>query len=104
MKFMTRVTIPNEAGNALCSDKEMNAKMESVMSDVRPETVYFGVENGQRTIYCIVNVDAGHELPRIAEPFWLALKANVEFIPVMNQEEFKKAQVHIESASKKYNK
>ena len=103
MRFLTRVTLPNEAGNALCRDKEMNRKMETVMSDVHPESVYFGIENGQRTLYCVVNVEGSHELPRISEPFMLGLKANVEFIPVMNQEDFKKAATHIEAAARRYN-
>jgi hypothetical protein len=103
MRFITRVTLPLEAGNSLCRDKEMNRKFETLLSDVRPETVYFGIEGGQRTIFAIVNVEGSHELPRIAEPFWLGFKANVDFIPVMNQEEFKKAQGSIESAVRKYN-
>jgi hypothetical protein len=77
--------------------------METILSEVRPETVYFGVENGQRTLFCVVNVEHSHELPRIAEPFWLGVQANVDFIPVMNQEEFKKAATHVESAVRKIN-
>ena len=100
MRFLVRSTLTNAAGNQLCTDKEMGAKMEAILSEVRPETVHFGIENGQRTIYCIVNVDGSHELPRIAEPFWLGLKASVEFIPVMNQDEFKKDSTFIEKDRK----
>ena len=103
MRFLARITMPNEPGNAFVRDKEMNRKMETVMSDIRPEAVYFGVENGQRTMFALVNVESGHDLPRISEPLWLGLKANVDFIPVMTQEEFKKATTHIESAARKYN-
>lgn len=103
MRFLAKACIPIDSGNTLCRDKELNRKMETVLSDVRPESVYFGVENGQRAIFCIVNVEGGHELSRIAEPFWLGFKADVTFTPVMNQEDFKKAASHIESAARKYN-
>ena len=103
MRFLAQATIPNESGNAFCVDKEMNRKMEAILSEVRPEQVYFGIENGQRCLFCIVNVDGGHDLPRIAEPLWLGLKADVKFTPVMNTEEFKKATSTIESAGKRFN-
>ena len=103
MRFIARVTLPIQQGNQFCRDKEMNRKMETILSEVRPETVYFGVENGQRTLFAIVTCEHSHELPRLAEPFWLGLQANVDFIPVMNQDEFKKASGTIESAVRKIN-
>jgi hypothetical protein len=103
MRFIARVTLPIEAGNRLCRDKELNKKFETILSDVRPEHVYFGIENGQRTLFCVVNVEGSHELPRVAEPFWLGCQANVDFIPVMNQDEFRKAQNSIETAARKFN-
>ena len=103
MRFIARVTLPVQAGNQFCRDKEMNRKMETILSEVRPETVYFGVENGQRTLFCVVNVEQSHDLPRVSEPFWLGLQANVDFIPVMNQEEFKKAASVVESSVRKIN-
>lgn len=102
MRFLAKVTLPVEAGNRLCRDREMNAKFETLLSDVRPESIYFGIESGQRTLFCIVNVDSGQDLPRIAEPFWLGFEASVEFTPVMTQDEFKKAGPAIESAARKY--
>jgi hypothetical protein len=103
MKFLAKVTLSTEAGNALCRDKDMHRKMDAIMSDVRPESVYFGADSGNRTMFCIVNVDNGHDLPRVAEPFWLGLNATVDFTPVLTAEEFKKAGTVIESAVKKYN-
>ncbi len=103
MRFLTQVTLPNAAGNQFCTDKEFNHKMEAILSEVRPESVYFGIKNGQRSLFCIVNVENSYELPRIAEPFWLALKADVDFTPVMNQDDFKKASSYIESAARKFN-
>jgi len=102
MKFIVRATIPNESGNSMLKSPEFSKTMENVMGDVRPETVYFGIENGKRTIFLVVNVKEGSDLPSIAEPLWMSLKANVEFIPVMDQGEFAKAQSHIDRSAKKY--
>lgn len=102
MKFLVRATLEVEAGNALVRDKEMNHKMEALMSEVRAESVYFGIEKGQRTIYCVLNAENSYEIARIAEPFWLALRANVDFIPVMSQDDFKKASSYIENAARKF--
>jgi hypothetical protein len=43
-----------------------------------------------------------HEIPRVAEPFWLALRANVEIIPEMAQDDFAQAAPVIEQAAAKY--
>jgi len=103
MRFITRVTISNETGNLLCRDKDFGKKLETILGDVRPEHVYFCVENGKRTLYAVVNVEGAHELPRVAEPFWLGLRADVEFTPAMTREDFTKATTHIEAAARKYN-
>jgi hypothetical protein len=41
-------------------------------------------------------------VPRIAEPLWLALKADVEFIPAMDQSDLGAAASHIQRAAQTY--
>ena len=101
MHFLVKTTIPVEAGNALVRDPNFGKRMEELLGDIKPEAVYFAVEGGQRTIYFVVNID-GPRIPAVGEPLWLSLKANVEFIPIMTQEEFAKAAKHVEQAVKKY--
>jgi hypothetical protein len=91
-----------DAGNALVRDPNFGQRVQDMLGDIRPEAVYFAVADGQRTVYAVVNFEGTHELPRIAEPFWLALKATVEFIPVMTQDDFAQAAPLIEQAAKKY--
>ena len=102
MRFIVRATVPIEAGNDLVRDPNMAKRFETILGDVKPEAAYFGVESGQRTLYMVVNVQDASELPRIAEPFWLSLEADVDFIPVMTQEDFAKAATHIQAAASKY--
>ena len=102
MRFLVRATIPMDAGNALVHDPNFGKRMEDILSDIKPEATYFCAEGGQRTLYCVVNIDDISRLPAIAEPLWLSLKASVDFIPALTQEDFAKAAPSIEQAAKKY--
>ena len=102
MHFLVRATMPVETGNALVRNPEFGKTMQSVLADLKPEATYYCLDRGQRTLYLILNVNDSHEIPRIVEPLWLSMKADVEFIPAMNQAEFNKAAPFIEAAVKKY--
>ena len=102
MRFLVKATIPVEAGNALVSDPNFGKRMDSIITDIKPEAVYFAIEGGQRTAYFVVNVQDISQAPAIAEPLWLSLKANVEFIPAMDQADMVKAAPAIARAAQKY--
>ena len=102
MLFLVRATIPVEAGNELVRDPDFGKRMQDILSTIKPKTVYFAVEAGQRTMYLVIDGVEGTRIPAIAEPLWLSLKAQVEFIPAMSSEEFAKATRYIEQAVKKF--
>lgn len=102
MRFLVKATIPVEAGNALIRDPNWGQRIQGIIGDMQPETVYFAPSNGQRAVYMIVNLEGAHEIPRIAEPLWLAFNAAIEFVPVMTQEDFGQAAQFIDQAGKKY--
>ena len=102
MKFLVKATIPVEAGNALVKDPNMKTRMDTVMGDIRPETAYFTVEDGQRTLYLFVNVDKPEDMARIAEPLWLSWKANVTFLPAFTPEDMEQAMGVVAEIAKKY--
>ena len=102
MRFLVRATIPVEAGNALVRDPNFGKVMEDILSDLKPEAVYYCVEHGQRTIYFVLNVEETHQISAIAEPLWLSLKANIEAMPAMNQDEFTRALLGISRAVERY--
>jgi hypothetical protein len=85
-----RATIPVLAGNEMVKGN-MEATLNKIMEDVRPKEAYFAIENGQRTIYFIVDVEKASDMPRLAEPLWLALEADVEVIPTMSASDFGEA-------------
>lgn len=92
MLFIVKATIPNDAGNDMVrSGPGMKELIDKVMGDVRPESAYFAIADGQRTVFMIVNIDKPEEMVRIAEPLWLGVEADVDVYPAMSAEDFEKA-------------
>ena len=102
MKFLVKAIIPVEAGNPMVKDPNFQARMETVMGDIRPEAAYFTIDNGQRTGYFFVNVDNADDMARIADPMWLAWKANVTFLPAFTPEDMEQMMGVMEEIVKKY--
>jgi hypothetical protein len=91
MRFLLRAELDMAKGNAAFADGTLPHKMHAILEAIKPEAVYFGLGNGNRTMYAIVNFDNASEMPGIAEPLWLAFDAKVETIPVMTREDLGKA-------------
>ena len=50
----------------------------------------------------MANMTDAAQIPQIAEPFFLWLNANVDFMPVMTSQDLSKAAYIIESVARKY--
>jgi hypothetical protein len=68
----------------------------------KAEAAYFTTVCGNRGGYIIVNMDDASQIPAIAEPVFMWLKAEIEFYPVMTPEDLGKAGPAIEAANKKW--
>ena len=102
MRMLMKVSVPVEAGNATIKDGSLVRNLQSILADLEPEAAYFTADNGVRTGFIVVNIDDPSQLPAVAEPFFLAFNARVEFIPAMTAEDLGKAGPAIEDAVKKY--
>jgi|SRR5580698_4620779 hypothetical protein len=102
MRFLMKMEIPVDAGNAAISDPGFGQKIQSALKEVGAEAAYFASMEGQRGAYIIVNMKDASQIPAIAEPFFLWLNAKVEFIPVMIAEDLVKAAPSIAAAVKKW--
>ena len=96
MKFLVEVRIPTESGNKGIMDGTLMQQMQSYLGEVKPETVYFALAHGKRTVYMVVNIPAAEKMVEIAEPLWLDWNAEVYATPVMDQAAFEKAGAGIE--------
>jgi len=102
MRYLIRFRVPNESGNASLRDPQFGERMRQLLSDLGAETAYFTAVNGQRGGYIVVNFDDASKIPAMAEPLFLWLNADVEFIPVMLPEDLAKAGGDIAAAMKKW--
>jgi hypothetical protein len=104
MKYILKVRIPTESGNLRIKDPQFGAKMKDVLAEVKAEAAYFGTICGTRGAYVVVNLDDASQMTAIAEPFFLWLGADVDFIPVMTLDDLGKGAGSIEAAVKKWGK
>jgi hypothetical protein len=102
MRFMLKVNIPVETGNAAAKAGKLGPTIQAILSELKPEAAYFTDNNGQRTGYVFFDMQDASQIPAVAEPWFLAFKAAIEFHPVMVPEDLAKAAPAIEKAVKKY--
>jgi hypothetical protein len=101
MRFLVKISIPVEAGNAMAK-KDGFKTIGKILEQQKPEAAYFFAEHGNRTGILIVNMTDASEVPALAEPWFLALNASIEATPVMLPEDLRKAGPAIEQAVKSY--
>ena len=102
MRFLVKVNIPVEPGNAAAKAGKLGATIQSILAEQKPEAAYFTDDNGQRTALIFLEMKDASQIPAIAEPWFLAFNARIEFHPVMIPEDLAKAGSAIEQAVKKY--
>jgi hypothetical protein len=102
MRFLLKVNIPVESGNAAAKAGKLGATIQSILADTKPEAVYFTDNNGQRTAFIFLDMQDASQIPAIVEPWLLAFNASVEFHPVMTPDDLARAGAAIENAVKKY--
>lgn len=91
MRMMLRWTVPVQKGNEMIEDGSMQALTEKLTKQLKPEAAYYMAYNGKRSGTMYFNMKDSVDIPRIAEVLFLGADAEVEFIPVMNGDDLKKA-------------
>ena len=102
MRFMLKVNIPVESGNAAAKAGTLGSTIQSILEEQKPEAAYFTDDRGQRTGFLFLQMQDASQIPAIAEPWFLAFNASLEFHPVMIPADLAKASNAIEKAVKKY--
>ncbi len=90
MRTLLRVSVPVEAGNKAFREGTLQKIFMEALDRLKPEAAYFLPECGVRTAIMFINLKDTSDMPAIAEPFFEALNARVEFLPVMNADDLKK--------------
>ncbi len=102
MRFLLKVSLPVEAGNAVAKEGKLWETIKSILAELKPEAVYFAADNGQRTGFIFLEMKDASQIPAIAEPWFLAFNASIEIQPVMVPKDPEKAGPAIDRAVKKY--
>src|SRR5690242_14900237 len=100
MRMLMKVSMPTESGNAAVRNGSLQKTIKAILDDLKPEAAYFVAENGKRTGYVFFNMKESSQIPGIAEPWFLALNADITFCPVMNPQDLAAASPDMEKAAK----
>ncbi len=87
MRTLLKVTMDVEAANEAIQSGELARIMGELAEMIQPEASYYFTEQGCRTGLYVFDLKDPSQIPQIAEPLFMVLKAEVQFTPVMNQEE-----------------
>src|SRR5665213_375514 len=102
MRFLLKVNIPVETGNAAAKAGKLGTIIQSILADLKPEAAYFSDNEGQRAGYIFLDMQDASQIPSIAEPWFMAFNARIEVHPLMVPDDLPKAGSAIEKAVKKY--
>lgn len=89
--MMLRWTVPADRGNDMMEDGAMGTMIETLMEKLQPEAAYFLAEAGDRAGMIFFDMKESADIPAIAEILFQHAEAAVEFVPVMNGDDLKKA-------------
>lgn len=91
MRMLMLVQLPNEPFNSAVKNGTAGAKIKQILDAIKPEHVWFSEREGKRGGIMVVNLDSPSDVPRLAEPWFLAFNAEVEFRIAMTPEDLGRA-------------
>jgi hypothetical protein len=91
MRMMLKWTVPVEKGNETIKDGTLTKTIETLLETLKPEAAYFLAQNGERAGIMVFDMTDPSQIPQIAEPLFQSVNAAVEFLPVMNADDLRKA-------------
>jgi hypothetical protein len=91
MRMMMFVRFPVEPFNTAVRNGTAAAKVKQILEDAKPEHVWFSEHEGKRGGVLVVNLAGPSDVPRLAEPWFLAFNAEVEFKIAMTPDDLGRA-------------
>ena len=90
MRLMAKITIPVEPGSRAVEDWSIGGLIQGAAERWKPEAMYFSTLNRHRTAFMVFDIPDSSETVPFGEPFFMALDADVEVVPVMNADDLQK--------------
>ena len=91
MRMLIHVKLPHEPFNTAVRNGSVGDTIQRILTEIKPEAVYFTEYEGRRGAILVVNVADSSKIPSLAEPWFLSFNADVEFHAAMNPEDLEKA-------------
>jgi hypothetical protein len=85
--MLMKAQVPTESGNATMKSGLLQQTIGGFIEAARPESTYFTVQDGIRTMYAVFDLADSSDMPRIGEPIYMNLGGTIEMTPCMNLEE-----------------
>ena len=102
MRFMLKASLDTDKANAVAKAGTLGKTIQEIVAELKPEAAYFTDDHGKRTAYIIFDMRDASQMPAVAEPWFLAFAAQLEFHAVMVAEDLTKAGPSMEQAARKY--
>lgn len=90
MRVMMKASMSTERTNELIRSGKMPQLVQEVMDHLKPESSYFTVDEGQRTMFVVFDMKDTSSMPVIAEPLFMEMGAKIDYTPVMNLDDLQK--------------
>ena len=90
MRVMAKITVPVESGSQAVKDGSIGKLIQAAAERWKPEAMYFGASEGQRTAFMVLDLPDPSNMVPFSEPWFQAVNANVEIIPVMTGDDVQK--------------
>jgi hypothetical protein len=104
MRCLLKIVIPVETGNQGIMNGTLPTTIEAILAEQNPEAVYFYEEDGKRTGLVVLDIKDSSQIPAIAEPWFLAFNARVEFHPAMNLQDLNNSAPGMQKAVQNHRK
>ena len=91
MRMLVHVKFPHEPFNTAVRNGSAGKTIERILSETKPEAVYFSEYDGRRGAILIVDIKEPSQIPALAEPWFLSFSADVSAHIVMSPEDLGRA-------------
>ena len=102
MRHVLVIKLDTAKGNDCARSGKLGETIGSILGEQKPEAIYFTEIDGVRTAIMIIDVPTAADIPRIAEPWFLAFDAKVGFHSAMIPADLEKAGPSIAAAAQAY--
>ncbi len=102
MRHVLVISLDTARANDAARAGTLGETIGRILEEQRPEAVYFTEIDGARTGIVAIDIPTAADIPRIAEPWFLAFDAKIGFHPAMVPDDLEKAGASIAAAAQAY--